>query len=658
MIFFYLNYLHILKVHLITARNLSVVRKLLLYISLFLITSIVTAQIPGDSLSFVKSRYSKPFLFSSFEKQLHTYNLREQFSYGKQLEDIFLGINQTFISTIIKSTGLSVRDNAFFSFLGEYNLSNNFAVGANSNYNIYADDKQLAINNSSIFNSSAYAKYYPVKKISFTPFIGFSRNEQIGIIDSGPLYGAEALLNNYSFNEFNLYSELKFQNEDIAPRKNTIYNIKFNIDKTFENTFRNQLLGLYSEQRKDFYFNTDSLTMSEFNIEKNIQSRTEERYSIIDRLQIATLFNNVSLNLEGSLDWRTIDRDTRYISLSNISSSSFDTQIEEFRINLNSYLKYTSQNLNTILRLTFAEREEKHKAKSIEGSSDIIFEDRDAQEKRKNNTSKQITISAEGVFNITLKDRVRLSLFHRKLTYDTPSNLNNDDRDELLSMFGFQYTRRLTPFFDLYTILQGSINKTVYIFKERSANNNILRVLKLIAGGDIHLKYLSSKNSAEVSANYTVYDYEDLNPNLKSFSFRQLALRDSTTIKLFRTTYFKFLGYLKFSEQGDFQWSGFANNPVRYLDERYAEPTFEYRFRHLSFAFGIRYFALSTYLFEEDGTKYIKSIYSSTAPLSIIKYSLSNSINLTIKGWYEFINTESNKNQELVNLFIRVNWNL
>lgn len=633
-------------------------RKLLLNISILFVSSIVIAQIPGDSLSFVKSRYSKPYLFSSFEKQLQTYNLREQFSYGKQLENIFLGINQTFVSTIIKSNGISVRDNAFFSFLGEYNFTENFAIGGHSNYNIYADDKKLAINNSSIFNSSAYVKYSPAKKISFTPFIGFSRNEQIGIIDTGPLYGAEALLNNYSFNEFNLYSELKFQNEDISPRKNTIYNIKFNIDKTFENSFRNQLLGLYSEQRKDFYFNTDSLTMSEFNITKNIQSRTEKKYSIIDRLRITTLLSNVSLNVEGSLDWRTIDRDTRYISLSNITSSSFDTQIEEFRINLNSYLQYSTQDLNATLKLNFSEREEKHKAKNLEESSDIIFEDRNEQEKRKNNTSKQITLSAEGQFNISSKDRIRLSLFHRKLTYDTPSNLNNDDRDELLSMFGFQYTRRLTPFFDLYTTIQGSINKTVYIFQERSANNNILRVLKLIAGGDIHLKYLSSKNSAEVSANYTVYDYEDLNPNLKSFSFRQLALRDSTTIKLFRTTYFKFLGYLKFSEQGDFQWNGFANNPVRYLDERYAEPTFEYRFKHLSFSFGLRYFALFTYLFEEDGTKYIQSIYSSTAPLSIIKYSLSNSINISIKGWYEFINTESNKNKKLVNLFIRVNWNI
>ncbi len=633
-------------------------RKFFFQILVFLFPILISAQIPGDSLSFVKARYSAPVLSSSFEKQLQTFNLREQFVYGKQISNLFLGVKQSFFSTIIRTTKLSVRDNAFLSLLGQYDFSNSISVGSNVNYYIYADDKKLAINNSSIFNSSAYLKYYPTKKISFTPFLGLSRNEQIGIIDTGPIYGMEALLDNYNFNEFNLFSEFKFQTEDIAPRKNQIINLNFNIDKTFVNSYKNKLFGIYSEQRKDFYFDTDSLTMSEFDISKNIQSRTENRYSIIDRLTLFTPINGLVLNIDGSLDWRTIDRDTRYISTSNITSSSFDTEVEEFKMNLFSSLNYNSSVVQGVFRIAFSERQEKHRAKYIENASEIIFEKRDEQEKRKNNTGKQITLSGEGSFIITSSDRITLSLFHRKLVYDTPSKLNNDDRDELLSMFGITYFKRLSPFFNLFATLQGSINNTVYIFKERSANNNTLRVLKLISGGDINLGYLSSRNSAEVSANYTVYDFEDLNPNLKSFSYRQLALRDSTTLKLFRTTFFTFLGYVKFSEQGDFKWDGFANKPVRYLDERYAEPTIEYRFKHLTFAFGLRFFSLYTYLFDEKNNKYIHSTYTSTAPLSFITYNLSSSLNISIKGWYEFINTESNKKRELANLMIRVNWNI
>ena len=633
-------------------------RKIVLNLFLLIFSSTLFAQVPGDSLSFVKSRYKSPSLLTSFEKQLQTYSLNQQFNYGKQISNLFLGINQTFNSTIIKSNGTSIRDNAFFSLLGEYNLSENFATGVKTNYSIYSDDKQLAINNSSIFNSSAYLKYFPEKQFSITPFAGISRNEQIGIIDLGPIYGAEALLSRYNFNEFTLNSELKFQNEDIAPRKNTFRNIKFGINKSFEKSFSNHLLGLYSEQRKDFYFDTDSLTMEEFDIEKNIQSRTEKRYSIVDQLQILFPNSNFSLYLDGSINWRTIDRNTRYTSLSNITLSSFDTKIDELKMNLNGIVRYTSSFLHSNFRINIAQREENHKAKPIPGSSDIIFEDRNIQEKRKNNNGTQITLSSENVFYFSHKDIFRFSLFHRKFIYDTPSELNNDDRDELLSMLSLEYQRILTPFFNIYLGLNGSLSKTVYIFKERSANNNTLRVLKFFTGGDLRFKYFSSKNSAEVLANYTVYDFEDLTPNLKSFSFRQLALRDSSTLKLFRTTYLKLLGHLKFSEQGDFKWDKFSNNPFRFLDERFAETIIEHQYGNFSYGFGLRYFALFTYLYTEEGSKYMHSLYSSSAPLISIKYFAANSLSLNIKGWYEFINRENNTSSELVNLFIRMDWKL
>ncbi|NOX64978.1 MAG: hypothetical protein GXO85_04060 [Chlorobi bacterium] len=625
---------------------------------LLFLSSLVTAQVPGDSLSFITSRFSSPQLSSNFEKQLNTYNLFQNFNYGTQFGKTFIGVNQSFRSTVIRSGTISIRDESFLSFLGQYDFSRFVSAGAHVNYNVYTDDKKLAINSSSVFNSTVFTKFNPIAGLSITPYGGLSQNEQIGITDRGAIYGAEALLNNVNVSEFNLYSAMKFQNEDISPRKNTLRNFKFNIDKTFENSFRNQLLGLYSEQRKDFYFNADSLIMDDFDVEKNIQSRIEKRVSIADRVNVTTSVPGLIFFVEGSAAWRTIDRDTRYVAMSNITTSSFDTKIDEFKISLKPSLRYVRNNFNGILRINFSERDEKHNAKYIDGASEIIYRLRQEQEKRKNNIGKQTTISMLGNYYITPIDQISISLFHRKLTYDTPSELNNDDRDELLSMFSLEYRRRLTPFFNLFANLNGSINKVVYIFKERSANNNTLRVAKLSSGGYLDLGYLTSRNEAEVSANYTVYEFEDLNPNLKSFSFRQLVLRDSTSLKLFRSNYFRFLGYMKFSEQGDFNWNGFANNPVRYLDERYAEPTFEYRYKHLSFAFGLRYFSITTFIYDEDNQKRMKSYYRSTAPLSIISYRISSSIQINIRGWYEFIRTESNIDQELVNLFFRVIWNI
>ena len=631
----------------------------IIFISLFLMVySSVFSQLPGDSLSLNLSSYSKPLLSSYFEKQLRTYNFNQAFKYGYQFNKFFLGISQQFISTIIKSTQQNIKDESYLSLIGQYDLSQPVKVGVNILYNNYADDRQLAINQSSVLNSTLFVKINPIDRLSITPFGGLSQNEQVGIMDSGPIYGAEAYLNNIYLNDFKIYSELKFQNEDISPRKNTLQLFKLDVQNDFESNFRNLLSGLYYQQRIDFYFSADSTTSNEFDIENNIQSRIETRYSLNDRLTLKTNVRGLSVNIDGGIAWREIDRDTRFVSTSEITLSSFDPVINESRLDLNTVVNYTRNIFNGFFRFNFSEREEKHTVKPIPGASEIVYLLSRENAKRKNNIGEQVSLSLFGNFRLSEKDRITFSLFHRKLVYNTPSELNNDDRDELLTMFNIIYFNQINPFFNMFVNLEGNLNKIVYVFKERSANNNTRRVLKLSSGGDIRLSYLTSRNVAEVSANYTVFEFEDLNPNLKSFSFRQLVLRDSTQLKLFRTISFNFLGYIKLSEQGDFSWQGFANKPVRDLEEYYAEPTLQYIYKHISFSVGIRYFSLATYNYDDNNKRIIQTFYRSTAPLAIIRYSLNNYIYISIRGWYEFIKTETSANQQLANLFFRVNWNI
>jgi hypothetical protein len=220
------------------------------------------------------------------------------------------------------------------------------------------------------------------------------------------------------------------------------------------------------------------------------------------------------------------------------------------------------------------------------------------------------------------------------------------------------YEKDFSPFFRIFLNLEGNINKIVYIFAERSSNNNIKRILKFSSGGYFTSGNFSSNNSAEVSANYAVFDYEDLNPNFRSFSFRQLVLRDSSSFRFNEKIRLFVSGYLKFSEQGDFKWSNFTSNPVRYLSEQYAEPKIFYDYKELSLGIGIRYFSLSTFNFQ-NGTEKIKiSDYSSIGPLSEISCLVGEKIILKIYGWYEFIKTEDNANREMVNLSMRLSYKL
>jgi hypothetical protein len=626
--------------------------------SILIGATVLSAQSRPDSLSFLTTPYNYKMLQTNFDKQLSTYNLNSSFRYGGNIGKLFIGLNENFKSTIIRSSTKNIKDEQHLSVIGEYIISPKLSVGNLTNIYIYSDDRKLDINSASNINTSLYARIKPYEKINIIPFAGPVVNKLIGTQDNGILYGSEASINNLNFNEFNFASALKFYNEDISPRKNTFRFVKFDVLNNFENSFRNIITFDYDEQRMDFYFETDSLTMSNFNITNNIQSRIASNYYLQDRFSYLSDDSKLRLDFDGRIGWRNIDRDTRYISTSNIKASTIDTKVEEFRLDFASSGAYSYKNFNTQFRFMFSEKEEKHIAKNRDGIPESIFIDKQELESKKNNSTQLALLSGSGSIKFLSRHTISVFLFHRKLRYDTPSEDNFDDRDELLSSIKLDYRLKVNPFFTLFTNIEGSLNHIVYIFGERSSNNNLRRVLQLKTGGNYTGNNVKSTTSAEVSANYTVYDFEDINPNFQSFSFRQYILLDSTSISLTKRMGFDLYSYLKISEQGELRWSNFTGKPARLLQEFYLEPKLIFLFKGLSLGIGMRYFSLLTFRYTDDIVKKRDTKYSSIGPLSNITLVLYDKLNLYLRGWYELINDEKNVSRDLVNLQLKLTWHI
>ncbi len=623
-----------------------------------LLPGFLFAQVSGDSLSFLSSNYTNKVLSTNLEKQLNTTNLNSLLRYNYSGNNFFFGVTEQYKSTVIKLRSKNIRDEQNFSLFGEYSLLPSVKIGILTNNNIYSDDRKIGINEASLLNSSLYAKFNISGNLRLTPYGGFSINKQVGEDDRGAIYGTEALLNYVSEDDFSLDANLKLQNEDISPRKNTLRFINASLSNKVGNNFSNLVTAKYSEVRKDFYFDSDSLLLSTFNINHNIQSRSEKSYLLADRIFLAPVSENISLNLNGKVYWREIDRNTRYFLLSNISPSTFDSKIEEFKLNFDGNLIYRSKKLNGMLKIEYSEREEKHKAKNIKDANNIFFEKRQELENSKNNKSQLTVLATSWIYSFSEKDKINFSLLHRKLIYDTPSEANFDDRDELLTIFRLKYMRKLNPVFSWFVNLEGSINHIVYIFAERSSNNNIRRVLKLSSGGSFNNKFISSENIFEVSANYTVYDFEDIIPNVKSFVFRQFAFRDSSKINLLPDIFLSLEGYIKLSEQGNFRWTSFSSKPERFLAEYFALPQIIVRKNNLEFGAGIRLFSLTTFKYNSDNIKYKSSNYFSFGPVTQMGYKIIDNLNVAVYGWYEFITTESSDKKEIANLSMKVDWKL
>lgn len=627
-----------------------------IFLLIIILTSHISAQLGRDSLNFSTQSFNNRQLLNNFDKQLNTYNLSTLVKYFLNSDKIFFGIKGNFNSTVTKSSTVNVKDEQFLWALGQYAMTDNLKFGILFNNNFYTDDRQIAINKASLFTTSLFAKFIPRKNIEITPFGGFTQNNQIGVKDNGYNYGAEANIDKFSLGDFDLSSLMKFQNEDISPRKNTLRLMNFDINSLFEDNFNNTISAYFSEQRKDFYFIADPLTAAEFNITNNIQSRIESNYYLQERIRFAQSNSPLSLDMQGRVAWRDINRNTRFISLSNIANTNYDTRIEEFRMDFSSAADYLSDDFNLSFRFSYSEKNEKHQPNRSDAINNIIFTERESLEEQKNNTSQLANISILSKINISGSDRITFSIFHRKLKYDTPSDLNFDDRDELLSIGRIMYEKEFNPFFKIFLNLEGSLNKIAYIFAERSSNNNLQRILKFSSGGMFSAGNFTSSNSAEVSANYTVFDYEELNPNFRSYSFRQFVLRDSSNYKLTGTMRLFLSAYIKLSEQGDFKWADFSNKPLRYVNEQYAEPKIFYEFHSLSLGIGIRYFSLSTFNISKGIDKILASDYTSIGPLSEISYAVDDRINMKFYGWYEFIKSEDNLKREMANFSLKVNY--
>jgi hypothetical protein len=222
------------------------------------------------------------------------------------------------------------------------------------------------------------------------------------------------------------------------------------------------------------------------------------------------------------------------------------------------------------------------------------------------------------------------------LRYDTPSELNHEDRDELLVAASVGTTHHISPALDVGVTLEGTVSHLVYLLSDRSANNSINRVLRLTPRTVYRpASFLASMNAFEVLASYTVYDYEQEASAVKSYSYRQFGWIDSTSVELTHRVGLDFFSYVKLYERGQLKWSEFTERVENsYVDRNFmVQARFAPR-RDLVFAVGARYFSQTRYTYGPAGKSpdaYTKSI----GPTCAVQWNPGPHSQLALHGWYE-----------------------
>jgi hypothetical protein len=336
---------------------------------------------------------------------------------------------------------------------------------------------------------------------------------------------------------------------------------------------------------------------------------------------------------------RSLSKNTRHYNTTP-DNLRYNTAIDEFRLDTYIQTTYRSDDgaLVASVRFGHGERDEQHRATAVFNSQSpgIQLKTQNDLEGQKNNLTRRTSLAGELQLPLSSSDQISFAGSASILRYDTPSALNDDDRDELLIALSMETTHHASRVLDLGVSIDGTLGHTVYLFSQRSANNNYNRVLRLAPTATYKpTKSIISANTFEVLANYTVYDFEEQVSSVQSFSYRQFGWLDSSSIQVNRRIGLDFFSYLKLYERGQLKWSDFSERKENsYVDRTIASQVRFSPQEGLMFALGLRYFSQSRYAFT-GALKSLDAYVRSIGPTCSIRWDIGPYSRLMFQGWYE-----------------------
>lgn len=139
-----------------------------------------------------------------------------------------------------------------------------------------------------------------------------------------------------------------------------------------------------------------------------------------------------------------------------------------------------------------------------------------------------VSLEEDLTWQVAQRDALEFAAAVRKRQYDTSDTANYDDRDRLRYEFQVHHSHVFSPSFYLASRAQVILEHLVYIFGQKSDQNNWNRIVKV--SPEVYFSPAEGWGnlaSFELAANYSDYDF-DLDPaNIKSTVYRRYTAADS-----------------------------------------------------------------------------------------------------------------------------------
>lgn len=576
-----------------------------------------------------------------FERNVNTYLWNAAAFYQFDDKDLFVNFGSKLTSALIRNTFLSFRNEQNYSLSVSKSISPVFSAVTELQSFALSDSQAFGSTNAGIHSGAIGISYQPFSNISITPMLGMRYDKQQFQEDDGLNYRLYAQADSLELSGYRGSFSGRMNQSDLGSRKFKNDAAEMNIAADFSQNANDSVRVRWLLNRNDFYVPADSAVIRSFGTSMNIRSRTDQMYSIQNILSY-DIGEGFRTDISATVDSRNIENDFYYktMNISSLDEILFNTTVQEFHLEGAFDLRYQSEYSFAAIGFELSERDERHQIERHQSTDPIVISKQEQRIKRElqlDNTAFRTTLRTTMETHLSATDEISFSASSSILQYDTPDTTNTDDRDELLINASLSETHRFNSVFTATVSVEATLAHLVYLRREKSANNNWNRIIRLSP----ELYYQPSENfrmynKFEVSANYTVFDFELLIPSVKSYSYRQIAFLDSASYDMTKRVGIDIFSHVRIFERGEFQWKGFSERPLQRIEEVTFSPQIRYTFNNeWYFAVGFRSFAQKRFTYKNNVRRF-ESTFLSAGPTTSIVIHLSSHSLVEVRGWKEY----------------------
>ena len=311
---------------------------------------------------------------------------------------------------------------------------------------IFTDSRGIGLSQASMHSTLAGLLYSPIPSLDIAPSAGYRWDNQSGFRDRGPSYQLTATLHQTDEDGYLVRGFGQLHVDHLEPRLLVDNNLQAGVEKSFGAFSNDSLEFAVFQLRREFYSPDSSIESRQ---ETYVQFANLLTYNFSPTMRATAYIGVISHRLDKLLLYGEGLR----------PHDAFDTRVDEFH--MDTYIEGAWRPTDGLgyasVRFAHWERDELHGVVSApEQTTGPLLSDRTQQEESKNNLASQNEFSAHLFYPLSWSDEITLSGRASLLRYDTPSNLNDDDRDELLVTASIGIVPSDIPFFQPWRDPRGN----------------------------------------------------------------------------------------------------------------------------------------------------------------------------------------------------------